>query len=132
MSQGMSSNSGAQDIGQKYARLEYFLIALFLFPPFWWTLKRPPDLLSIFTGYGGDDLERSSSFVTAISYTGRGHQMGCHLHVRVRNIAHCLADGPFLARKPPYWQGQCVILVFGCGLSILLSARATKAASEKT
>ena len=33
--------------------LGYFLIALFLFLPFYWTLVRPPELLSIFMGLGG-------------------------------------------------------------------------------
>ena len=48
--------------------LGYFLIALFLFLPFYWTLKRPPELLSIFMGMAAMGLGAIFFFVTAISY----------------------------------------------------------------
>ena len=50
----------------------YFLIALFLFIPFIWTLKRPPELLSIFMGMAAMGLGAVYFFVTAMSYYWKG------------------------------------------------------------
>ena len=49
-------------------RLSYFLIALFLFLPFYWTWKRPPELLSVFMGLAAMGLGAIFFFVTAMSY----------------------------------------------------------------
>ena len=53
---------------QSMLMLGYFLIALFLFLPFYWTLVRPPELLSIFMGMAAMGLGAVFFFVTAISY----------------------------------------------------------------
>ncbi len=52
--------------------LGYFLIALFLFLPFYWTLVNPPPLLSIFMGMAAMGLGAIFFFVTAVSYYSEG------------------------------------------------------------
>ena len=52
--------------------LGYFLIALFLFLPFYWTLVNPPPLLSIFMGLAAMGLGAIFFFVTAVSYYWKG------------------------------------------------------------
>ena len=65
---------GVSDKSMLY--LGYFLIALFLFLPFYWTLVRPPPLLSIFMGLAAMGLGAVFFFVTAISITGSGPPSG--------------------------------------------------------
>ena len=74
--------------------LGYFLIALFLFIPFIWTLKRPPELLSIFMGMAAMGLGAVYFFVTAMSYYWKGAtKWGAICSVLYGTIGPCLVHG---------------------------------------
>ena len=71
--------------------LGYFLIALFLFLPFYWTLVNPPPLLSIFMGLAAMGLGAIFFFVTAVSYYWKGATKWgalccCHLWYRYEHL----------------------------------------------
>ena len=81
--------------------LGYFLIALFLFLPFYWTLVRPPPLLSIFMGLAAMGLGAVFFFVTAISYYWkRATKWGAICTVLYGTLGSIFGAWAVLFRKP--------------------------------
>ena len=107
-------------------RLGYVLIALFLFLPFYWTLKRPPELLAIFMGLAAMGLGAIFFFVTVISYYWKGAtKWGAICTVLFGTLATLWGGWAVLGRKPPLigmgtmeWIliSGCFILYFGVSL----------------
>lgn len=115
--------------------LGYFLIALFLFLPFFWTLKNPPELLAIFMGLAGMGLGAIFFFVTAVSYYWkRATKWGAILTVIFGTIATLFGGWAVLARKPPLLGMGTMewILVGGCAFLYFVGSLLTKPPSEKT
>jgi Na+/proline symporter len=106
--------------------LNYFLIALFLFLPFYWTLERPPELLAIFMGLSAMGLGAIFFFVNVVSYYWkRATKLGATLTVIYGTIATLWGGWAVLSRNPPLlgmgtmeWIliGGCCILFFGGSL----------------
>ena len=105
-------------------RLSYFLIALFLFLPFYWTWKRPPELLSVFMGLAAMGLGAIFFFVTAMSfYWKRATKWGALFTVIYGTLA-TLVGGYFVFTKKVLGMGTmewiilagCFILFFGVSL----------------
>ncbi len=106
--------------------LSYFLIALFLFLPFYWTLERPPALLAIFMGFAAMGLGAIFFFVTVISYYWKSAtRLGAALCVIYGTLATLWGGWAVLARNPPLlgmgtmeWIliSGCCILYFGGSL----------------
>ncbi len=115
--------------------LGYFLIALFLFLPFYWTLVSPPPLLSIFMGMAAMGLGAVFFFVTAISYYWkRATKWGAVCTVIYGTAATLFGGWAVLARKPPLLGMGTMewILVFGCLVIYFVVSFATKPPSQKT
>jgi Na+/proline symporter len=103
--------------------LGYFLIALFLFLPFFWTLNNPPELLAIFMGFAAMGLGAIYFFVTVISYYWKGAtKWGAICTVIYGTIGTLFGSWAVMARKPPLlgmgtmeWIliGGCMVLYFG-------------------
>ncbi len=103
--------------------LGYFLIALFLFLPFYFVLVNPPPLLSIFMGLAAMGLGAVYFFVTAISYYWKGAtKWGAMCCVVWGTIATCYGSWSVLYKKPPlYGMGSyeyflvisCAVIYFG-------------------
>ena len=99
--------------------LGYFLIALFLFLPFWWTYKSPPPLLSIFMGLAAMGLGAIFFFVTAVSYYWRRATKWGALVTVLYGTGMTLYGGWVVLNKKTVGMGTMEwILVFGCGSSI--------------
>jgi sodium/proline symporter len=99
--------------------LGYFLIALFLFIPFMWTLHRPPPLLSIFMGMAAMGLGAVFFFVTAISYYWkRATAAGAICTVIYGTLMSVYGAWAVMAAKPPrLGMGTTEwILVIGCAV----------------
>jgi sodium/proline symporter len=99
--------------------LGYFLIALFLFLPFYWTLSRPPALLSIFMGLAAMGLGAVFFFVTAISYYWKRATAAAAICTVIWGTVFTLYGGyAVLARKPPlYGMGSYEWFLFiSCGV----------------
>ncbi len=103
--------------------LGYFLIALFLFLPFYWTLVRPPELLSIFMGMAAMGLGAVFFFVTAISYYWkRATKWGAVCWSSMEHARHSMAGGLFSLRNRSAWGRWNGSSFLAVGSSILLSA----------
>jgi Na+/proline symporter len=106
--------------------LGYFLIALFLFLPFYFTLQRPPALLAIFMGLAAMGLGAVFFFVTVVSYYWkRATKLGAILTVIYGTAATLFGGWAVLGRKPALlgmgtmeWIliGGCFVLYFGGSL----------------
>jgi Na+/proline symporter len=107
-------------------RLGYVLIALFLFLPFYWTLKRPPALLAVFMGLAAMGLGAIFFFVTVVSYYWKGAtKWGAICTVLFGTLATLWGGWAVLGRQPPLigmgtmeWIliSGCFILYFGVSL----------------
>jgi Na+/proline symporter len=102
-------------------RISYFLIALFLFLPFYWTWKRPPELLSMFMGLAAMGLGAIFFFVTAISfYWKKATKWGAFWTVIYGTVA-TLTGGYLVFTKKVLGMatmefillGGCLIIFFG-------------------
>lgn len=99
--------------------LGYFLIALFLFLPFYWTLVKAPELLAIFMGMAAMGLGAVFFFVTAISYYWkRATKWGAVATVVWGTVFTLYGSWAVLFRKPPlYGMGSYEwFLVISCGV----------------
>jgi sodium/proline symporter len=107
--------------------LGYFLIALFLFLPFYWTLKNPPELLSIFMGLAAMGLGAVFFFVTAMSYYWkRATKWGATCTVIWGTLA-TLYGGYSVLYKKMYGMGSYEwFLVISCGLVYFIVSALTK------
>jgi Na+/proline symporter len=115
--------------------LGYFLIALFLFLPFYWTLVSAPPLLSIFMGMAAMGLGAVFFFVTAISYYWkRATKWGAACTVIYGTLATLYGSWAVMGRKPPLLGMGTMewILVFGCLIIYFGVSLATKPPSQKT
>jgi len=115
--------------------LGYFLIAVFLFLPFFWTLKRPPELLAVFMGLSAMGLGAIFFFVTAISYYWKGAtKWGAACTVIFGTVATLWGGWAVLSRKPPLLGMGTMewILVGGCAFLYFLVSIVTKRPSQKT
>ena len=82
--------------------LGYFLVALFLFLPFYWTLVAAPPLLAIFMGMAAMGLGAIFFFVTAISYYWKGAtKWGAICTVIYGTVMSALGGYFVLFKKPP-------------------------------
>ncbi|HUJ90267.1 MAG TPA: hypothetical protein VLX12_08735 [Syntrophorhabdales bacterium] len=108
--------------------LGYFLIALFLFLPFYWTLVRPPPLLSIFMGLAAMGLGAVFFFVTAISYYWkRATKWGAICCVIWGTLATLYGGSTVLVPKPSYGMGSYEwFLVISCALVYFTVSLITK------
>ncbi|OPX96204.1 MAG: Sodium/proline symporter [Syntrophorhabdus sp. PtaB.Bin006] len=114
--------------------LGYFLIALFLFLPFYFTLVRPPELLSIFMGMAAMGLGAVFFFVTAISYYWkRATKWGAMACVVWGTVFTLYGSYAVLAKKPPlYGMGSYEwFLVISCGLIYFIVSAITKPPSKE-
>jgi len=121
--------------------LGYFLLALFLFLPFWWTYKNPPELLSVFMGMSAMGLGAIFFLVTAISYYWKGAtKWGATCTVVFGTIATLFGGWAVLSRKelfglkPPLLGMGTMewILIFGCVIIYFGVSAITKPPSDKT
>ena len=80
-------------------RASYFLIALFLFLPFYWTWKRPPELLSVFMGLPPWGSEQSSFSSLQCLITGSGQPSGGLLDRYLRHCRNPRGRLPLLQKK---------------------------------
>ncbi len=97
--------------------LGYFLIALFLFLPFYFTLERPPALLAVFMGLAAMGLGAVFFFVTVVSYYWkRATKFGATLTVIYGTAATMWGGWAVLGRKPPLLGMGTMewILIGGC------------------
>jgi Na+/proline symporter len=115
--------------------LGYFLVALFLFLPFYWTLVAAPPLLAIFMGMAAMGLGAIFFFVTAISYYWKGAtKWGAICTVIYGTVMSALGGYFVLFKKPPSvgmgtWEW---ILVSGCFVLYFGVSFMTKPPSQKT
>lgn len=102
-------------------RLSYFLIALFLFLPFYWTWKRPPELLSVFMGLAAMGLGAIFFFVTALSYYWKGATKWGAMSTVIYGTIASLVGGYLVFSKKILGMGTmewillggCFVLFFG-------------------
>jgi len=114
--------------------LGWFLIALFLFIPFYFTLKRPPELLAIFMGMAAMGLGAVYFFVTAISYYWKGATKWGAVCTVVYGTVMSVVGGYYVLFKKPPSLGMGTmewILVLGCGILYFGVSAMTKPPSEK-
>lgn len=114
--------------------LGYFLIALFLFLPFYFVLVNPPPLLSIFMGMAAMGLGAVFFFVTAISYFWKGAtKWGAICCVVWGTLATLYGSYSVLFKKPPdYGMGSYEwFLVLSCGAIYFIVSAMTKKPSKE-
>jgi Na+/proline symporter len=114
--------------------LGYFLIALFLFLPFYFTLVKPPPLLSIFMGMAAMGLGAVFFFVTAMSYYWKGAtKWGAIACVIWGTVITLYGSYAVLYAKPPlYGMGSYEwFLFFSCGAIYFIVSAMTKPPSKE-
>jgi Na+/proline symporter len=112
--------------------LNYFLIALFLFLPFYWTLERPPELLVSFMGLAAMGLGSIFVFVTVISYYWRGAtKLGAMLTVIYGTVAALYGGWAVFGTNPPrIGMGTMEwILIIGCAVTYFGGSLVSRAPS---
>jgi len=115
--------------------LGYFLVALFLFLPFYWTLVATPPLLAIFMGMAAMGLGAIFFLVTAVSYYWKGAtKWGAICTVIYGTVMSALGGYWVLFRKPPSLGMGTMewILIIGCLILYFGVSFVTKPPSEKT
>jgi sodium/proline symporter len=115
--------------------LGYFLVALFLFLPFYWTLVAAPPLLAIFMGMAAMGLGAIYIFVTAVSYYWKGAtKWGAICTVIYGTVMSILGGYWVLFKKPPSLGMGTMewILIGGCFVIFFGVSFMTKPPSEKT
>ena len=115
--------------------LGYFLVAVFLFLPFYWTLVASPPLLAIFMGMAAMGLGAIFFLVTAISYYWKGAtKWGAMCTVIYGTVASALGGYFVLFRKPPALGMGTMewILIFGCLILYFGVSLMTKPPSDAT
>jgi Na+/proline symporter len=115
--------------------LGYFLVALFLFLPFYWTLVAAPPLLAIFMGMAAMGLGAIFIFVTAISYYWKGAtKWGAMCTVIYGTVMSALGGYWVLVKKPAALGMGTMewILIGGCFVLFFVVSFMTKPPSEKT
>jgi sodium/proline symporter len=115
--------------------LGYFLVALFLFLPFYWTLVAAPPLLAIFMGMAAMGLGAIFIFVTAVSYYWKGAtKWGAMCTVVYGTVMSALGGYWVLFKKPPSLGMGTMewILIAGCFVLFFGVSFMTKPPSEKT
>jgi len=112
--------------------LGYLLIGVFLFLPFYWTLVRPPELLSIFMGLAAMGLGAIFVFVTAVSYYWqRATKWGAMITV-IWGTVFTLYGGYAVLHKKMYGMGSYEwFLVISCGLIYFIVSLMTKPPSKE-
>jgi sodium/proline symporter len=117
---------------QSMLYLGYFLIALFLFIPFYWTLVNPPPLLSIFMGLAAMGLGAIFVFVTAISYYWKGATKWGALCTVLYGTGYSIYGGYKVLLKRQLGMGTFEwILVIGCGILYFAVSAMTKPPSKE-
>jgi Na+/proline symporter len=112
--------------------LGYFLIAVFLFLPFYWTLKNPPALLSIFMGLAAMGLGAIFFFVTAVSYYWkRATKWGALLTVLYGTFMTMWGGWVVLYKKTVGMGTFEWWLVIGCGILYFVVSFITKPPSQE-
>jgi sodium/proline symporter len=112
--------------------LGYFLIALFLFLPFYWTLVNPPPLLSIFMGLAAMGLGAIFFFVTAVSYYWKGAtKWGALCCVLYGTVMSAVGGYKVLLKKEIGMGTFEWYLVIGCGLLYFIVSAVTKPPSKE-
>ncbi len=114
--------------------LGYFLIALFLFLPFWWTLNKPPALLAVFMGLAAMGLGAIFFFVTVVSYYWKSAtKWGAILTVLYGTAATLWGGWAVLGRKPALLGMGTMewILIGGCLILYFVGSFATKPPSKE-
>jgi Na+/proline symporter len=113
--------------------LGYFLVALFLFLPFYWTLVAAPPLLAIFMGMAAMGLGAIFIFVTAISYYWKGAtKWGAICTVIYGTLASIYGGYAVLVKKTLGMGTMEWYLIFGCLILYFGVSFMTKPPSEKT
>ncbi|HYA40426.1 MAG TPA: hypothetical protein VEF34_03935 [Syntrophobacteraceae bacterium] len=123
-----------QTSDQSLIGMNYFLIALFLFLPFYWTLQNPPQLLVLFMGLAAMGLGSIFFFVTVISYYWRGAtKVGAMLTVIFGTVFALFGGWAVMGRKPPLLGLGTTewILITGCAITYFGGSLLTKAPSAK-
>ncbi|HEX9920325.1 MAG TPA: sodium:solute symporter family protein, partial [Candidatus Methylomirabilis sp.] len=114
-------------------KLSHFLVALFLFLPFYWTLKRPPELLAIFMGMAAMGLGAIFFFVTAISYYWkRATKWGALVTVIFGTAMTLYGSWAVLFKKTLGMGTMEWILVIGCFILYFGVSLLTRPPSEAT
>jgi sodium/proline symporter len=114
-------------------QLGYFLVALFLFLPFYWTLVAAPPLLAIFMGMAAMGLGAIFFFVTAISYYWKGAtKWGAICTVIYGTVMSAIGGYLVLVKKSIGMGTMEWILVAGCLILYFGVSFVTKPPSEKT
>ena len=112
--------------------LGYFLIALFLFLPFYWTLVNPPPLLSIFMGLAAMGLGAIFFFVTAISYYWKRATKWGTLVCALYGTGMSIYGGYSVLYKKYVGMGTLEWwLVIGCGVLYFVVSLITKPPSKE-
>jgi len=112
--------------------LGYFLIALFLFLPFYWTLVNPPPLLSIFMGLAAMGLGAIFFFVTAVSYYWKGATKWGALVTVLYGTGMSIYGGYKVLFKKEIGMGTFEWwLVIGCGILYFVVSAITKPPSKE-
>jgi len=111
--------------------LGYFLIALFLFLPFYFVLVRPPELLSIFMGMAAMGLGAVFFFVTAISYYWKRATAAGAICTVVWGTVFTLYGSWSVLYKKMYGMGSYEWFLFlSCGAVYFLVSFMTKPPSQ--
>jgi Na+/proline symporter len=109
------------------------LIAVFLFLPFYWTLRRPPELLAIFMGLAAMGLGAIFFFVTAISYYWkRATKWGALVTVVYGTVMTLYGGWAVLYKKTVGMGTMEWILVVGCLILYFAVSLLTKPPSDTT
>ena len=113
--------------------LGYFLVALFLFLPFYWTLVAAPPLLAIFMGMAAMGLGAIFIFVTAVSYHWKGAtKWGAICTVIYGTLASIYGGYAVLVKKTIGMGTMEWYLIFGCAILYFGVSFMTQPPSEKT
>jgi Na+/proline symporter len=113
--------------------LGYFLVALFLFLPFYWTLVAAPPLLAIFMGMAAMGLGAIFIFVTAVSYYWKGAtKWGAICTVIYGTVMSAYGGYSVLVKKTIGMGTMEWYLIFGCAILYFGVSFMTQPPSEKT
>ena len=116
----------------KLLGLTKVFIGIFLLIPFYWTFKKPPELLAVFMGYASIGLGGIFIFCTAVSFYWKRATAPGAIMCMIYGVAATLIGGIFVTKQKIGMGTLEFIVLIGCGLVYFIVSMLTKpVAGEK-
>ncbi len=107
-------------------RLTKVFIGIFLLIPFYWTFRKPPELLAVFMGYAAIGLGGIFIFCTAVSFYWKRATASGAILCMIYGVLTSLIGGIFVTKQKLGMGTLEFIVLIGCGVFYFAGSMLTK------